>query len=70
MHRMPTVAAAQNVLMRKLGVTDDGELQSSDFEKYLQMFREGLTEQQIKLILELFNGAPGRLKYVVEIIEE
>jgi hypothetical protein len=45
MHRTPTVAATQNVLMRKLAVTDDGELQSSDFEKYLQMFREGLTEQ-------------------------
>jgi hypothetical protein len=52
------MVAPQNVLMRKLGVTGEGEMQSSDFEKYLQMFREGLTERQIELILELFKGTP------------
>jgi hypothetical protein len=66
----PTVVAPQNVLMRKLGVTGEGEMQSSDFEKYLQMFREGLTERQTELILELFKGTPGMLESLMEIAEE
>jgi hypothetical protein len=44
MHRTPTVVAAQNVLMRKLGISGE-ELEPSDFEKYLQMFREGLSDR-------------------------
>jgi hypothetical protein len=64
------MAAAQNMLMRKPGVLGDDNLQSLDFEKYLQMFRDGLTNWQIELILELFNRAPGMLECLVDITLE
>jgi hypothetical protein len=62
MHHTPSVAATQNVLMKKLGIFGEGHLQSSDFKRYLQMFKEGLTEWQVQLILELFKGGVGHAR--------
>jgi hypothetical protein len=40
--------------MRKLGVFRESQLEASDFERYLKIFNEGLKEEQVKLIKELF----------------
>jgi hypothetical protein len=40
--------------MRKLGVFRESQLEASDFERYLEIFNEGLKEEQVKLIKELF----------------
>jgi hypothetical protein len=47
MGRTPTVAAAHNILMKKLGLAQGPQLQSTDFEQYLQLFAEGLSESQV-----------------------
>jgi hypothetical protein len=52
--RIPAVAAAQNVLMKMLGISSEPHLEAADFECYINIFDEGLTEAQIKLIKELF----------------
>jgi hypothetical protein len=47
------VTMAQNVSMKKLGLSWDGQLQTTDFDNYICLFDEGLSEQQSQLILEL-----------------
>jgi hypothetical protein len=59
MHRTPAAVVAQNVPMKKLSISGKGQLQSSDFERYMQMFKEGLSERQVQLILEPFKGGGG-----------
>jgi hypothetical protein len=54
MGRSPAVATVQNILMEKLGLAQGPQLQSADFERYLQLFVEGLSESQVQLIKELF----------------
>jgi hypothetical protein len=49
----PTVTMAQNVSMKKLGLSWDGQLQTTDFDNYICLFDEGLSERQSQLILEL-----------------
>jgi hypothetical protein len=44
-HRAPAVAAAQNLLMKKLGLSWEGPLVATDFERYVHMFNEGLSER-------------------------
>jgi hypothetical protein len=53
-HRTTALTTAQNVLMRKLGIFGESQLEASNFERYLKLFNEGLTEEQVKLIKELF----------------
>jgi hypothetical protein len=53
--RVPVVAAAQNILMRKLGLATGTHVESEDFNRYLKAFKDGLTEEHVKLIRELFN---------------
>jgi hypothetical protein len=43
--RAPVVVAAQNLLMMKLGLSKDEQLEVVDFEKYVHMFEEGLSER-------------------------
>jgi hypothetical protein len=43
-HRSPAVVAAQNLLMKKLGLSNEGQLEAIDFERYLSMFNDGLSE--------------------------
>jgi hypothetical protein len=40
--------------MRKLGISSVEQLQAQDFEKYLQLFNDGLSEDQANLIKQLF----------------
>jgi hypothetical protein len=54
MHRTPANAAAQNVLIKKMGLSGPSELKSEDFERYIHVFQEGLFEEQGKLIDDLF----------------
>jgi hypothetical protein len=45
--RTQVAAAMQNILMKKLGIMEGHQQQSStDFEKYLKIFKEGLTVEQ------------------------
>jgi hypothetical protein len=57
--RTPAVAAAQNVLMKKLGIMAGLSLEMEDFEEYLHIFKEGLTGAQIKMIGDLFMPDPS-----------
>jgi hypothetical protein len=52
--RTPAVAAAQNVLMKKLGISKERQLETVDFERYITIFEKVLIDEQIKLIRDLF----------------
>jgi hypothetical protein len=49
------VAAAQNVLMQKLGFINDTHNEADDFERYLFAFNEGLSDAPVEMIRELFT---------------
>jgi hypothetical protein len=66
MHHTPIVVVTQNVLMKKLGISSEAQLQSSDLESYLQMLKEGLYERLVHLILELFKGDSDTLEASME----
>jgi hypothetical protein len=53
-HRTPTVAATQNLPMKKLGLVANAEIATEDFEAYIRVFKECLTTEQCKLITEMF----------------
>jgi hypothetical protein len=42
----PTVVAAQNVLLKKLGLLVNQEITSDNLDHYIQMFEDGLSEEQ------------------------
>jgi hypothetical protein len=46
MHNTLTIAAAQNVLIKKMGLSGPTELKTEDFECYIHVFQEGLSEEQ------------------------
>jgi hypothetical protein len=52
--KFPTVVTSQNVFMRKLGLAGVDHVESSDFGRYLHLFIEGLSKEQVQLICELF----------------
>jgi hypothetical protein len=43
-HRTLAIEAAENMLMKKLNISRGTQLETSDFENYLQIFKEGSTE--------------------------
>jgi hypothetical protein len=49
------VAAAQNLLMRKLGLATNMHVDMADFACYIDLFLNRQTEDQVRLIRELFN---------------
>jgi hypothetical protein len=51
----PIVAAAQNILMKKLCIIGAQQLATEDFKKYLKIFKEGLSVEQVKMIQDLFG---------------
>jgi hypothetical protein len=53
--RLPAVVADQNLLMRKLGLVTDTHVETADFARYIDLFLNGLTEDQVELIRELFK---------------
>jgi hypothetical protein len=42
--------------MLKLGLAGIDHVESNDFPWYLDLFKEGLTEEQVQLIHELFSS--------------
>jgi hypothetical protein len=66
----PAVAVTQNLLMRKLDLLPREEMRSEDFDKYTQLFLEGLTEEQSKIIGELFMDYVSVPKVVEDLVEE
>jgi hypothetical protein len=50
--RMPAVAAAQNVIMWKLGLASNEHIETEDFSAYINLFRDGLSEDQAHMIEE------------------
>jgi hypothetical protein len=52
--RAPAVVAAQNALMRKLGLATTMHIKTSDFDCYLELFNNGLLEEQARQVDELF----------------
>jgi hypothetical protein len=43
--RAPAVVAAQNALMMKLGLATTMHIKTSDFDRYLELFNNGLLEE-------------------------
>jgi hypothetical protein len=43
--------------MRKLGLVQAPHLEIEDFEKYLRLFNEALTKEQVGLVRELFTSS-------------
>jgi hypothetical protein len=56
--RVLTVAATQNILMRKLGMPSSQHVEMADFNRYLQLFDSGLMEDQVWLINNLVLERP------------
>jgi hypothetical protein len=57
-HRVPTVAVAQNILMKRLGLVAEQHVESDDFNTYINLFRDGLSEEQARIIDDLFMDKP------------
>ncbi|OEL17370.1 hypothetical protein BAE44_0021611 [Dichanthelium oligosanthes] len=57
LHRTPSLLAAQNILMHKMGLSGHSQLESSDFDRYVKIFKNGLSEEQVKQIRELFSSS-------------
>jgi hypothetical protein len=53
-HRTPAVVAAHNLLMHKPGLLPWEEMRMEDIDKYTQLFFDGLSEEQVRIIGELF----------------
>jgi hypothetical protein len=54
-YRAPAVVAAQNNFIKKLGLSSESELNTTDFESYVKLFNYGLSNDQVKHIWELFK---------------
>jgi hypothetical protein len=53
-NQTPAMVIAQNLLMRKLGLLQNQhQIESADFDHYIKLFAEGLTEEQAQIIREL-----------------
>jgi hypothetical protein len=66
------VITTQNVLLRKLGLYNTEHVESSDFGRYMDLFQEGLMEDQVNLIRELFlpTAAPAGDGAALEELED
>jgi hypothetical protein len=67
-HRVPTVAVAQNILMKRLGLVAEQHVESDDFNTYINLFRDGLSEEQARIIDDLFMDKPPMP--MEEVVEE
>jgi hypothetical protein len=65
--RIPMIATAQNALMKKLGLITGEHVESDEFNQYIKQFRDGLSEDQEKMIDELFmNKVPAQPEVEVD----
>jgi hypothetical protein len=61
------IAAAQNALMKKLGLITGEHVESDEFNQYIKLFHDGLSEDQEKMIDELFmNKVPAQPEVEVD----
>jgi hypothetical protein len=66
----PTIVAAQNVLICKLGLASRPRMDTTVFEKYISLFQECLSEEQVKMVAELIaSRLPEPEVQVLEEIE-
>jgi hypothetical protein len=49
------IAAAQNIIMKKLGISTMQQLDAADFECCIKLFKVGLIEEQTRMIHDLFK---------------
>jgi hypothetical protein len=52
---LPAVVAAQNVLLKNLGFLESQKIMAGSINDYIEMFKNGLSEEQAHLISELFT---------------
>jgi hypothetical protein len=70
-NRMPAVADMKNILIWKLGLAIGPQVDTTEFEKYLKIFQEGLFKEQAKMIGNLFAAQlPLLEEHAVEVEEE
>jgi hypothetical protein len=50
----PAMGAAQNLLLKKIGLSQGSQVAMIDFESYLNMLKDGLTEAWVGMIRDLF----------------
>jgi hypothetical protein len=62
---MPTIMVDQNLLMQKLGLATGTHFESDDFARYIDLFLDGLSEEQLKLIHDLFKDHGAEVRGVV-----
>jgi hypothetical protein len=67
-HRTLAVAAAQNLLMRKLKLLSSFEVAADDLDRYAKLFEEGLSEDQVRMIQDLFMSHVAALE--VSVVDE
>jgi hypothetical protein len=69
-HRTPVIVAAQNLLMRKLGLLSTAEVVPDDLERYSKLFAKGLSEEQVLMIQDLFMHRVPEPKPEEAVVEE
>jgi hypothetical protein len=72
-HQTSAVVAAQNLLMRKLGLLQaQNKIESANFDDYIKLFAEGLSESQAQMINDMFmDHVPvPAMAELTEIVEE
>jgi hypothetical protein len=54
--RAPAVVAAENVLMRKLGIATSVHVETADYDRYQELFNNDFSEEQARHIGDLFSA--------------
>jgi hypothetical protein len=57
-NRLSVDVVVQNILMRKVGLVTQTHVEMTDFDQYLNLLKEGLSEEHEKMIYELFMDHP------------
>jgi hypothetical protein len=65
----PAVAAAQNVLMWKLGLASSAHIETADYDRYLELFDQGLSEEQARRIDEPFMAGSIAMEFATEPVD-
>jgi hypothetical protein len=68
-NRALAVATTQNMLMWKLGLASPSHIETDDYERYLQLFDQGLSEDQARCIDDLFLASTTVTEITSEVID-
>jgi hypothetical protein len=63
------VATTHNMLMWKLGLASSSHIETDDYERYLQLFDQGLSEDQARCIDDLFLADTTVTEITSEVID-